>query len=503
MQGNKLSDDGRKQNPENMKKFTLPALLCLVGFSSFAQVENGSFESWTKLFLFEHPIAGMKTMSSNYDSYFANGELNVYEVEAEDNTHMRIENMETPEEVIPGYYLIGDVPSAEEGDLIFGGGFELSDLNATGISADIKMDIPLTNPGFVLVQFKSNGTPVGPGNFAPGTYVFYVVGDQDWTNMEFDFDGPLDPSTDECVIGFASADLIGNDSPFAPEASIEIDNIALIDSDVEVPAANFEAWDFVAPIEVPENCHVEIHPFDQNFEKSFSSFDENIALGLQTRSVEGQVEPARAVMADVNDEGEVIPTIAIESNHSLLSFRYFYQGVGEDVAQAVVTFYGGEIGDYNELYTHKMDLPTTGGYSLVEYGFEDDMIVNFPEATMVSITFASSKASNDIPAEEGSHLLVDDVQLSGTLSILDRVNKNTDLGVLSYPNPTNGRVSFDFGSRKTGYVRVLNSNGVQVGTRTYNNMRGIGYDLTEYPAGNYLFKFYHTDGRQSTRVMRL
>ncbi len=486
-----------------MNKLILPAFLCLLGFSSLAQVSNGGFEDWNKLILFEHPNTGMNTMSSNYDTFFANGELNVNRIETEDNSTLRIENMDIDGNVVPGFYLFGNLPVSEGEMLTFGGGIEMTDLSMTGITMDLKMDIPIEKPGFVMVQFKSEGMPVGNGNHSTGTYVFPLSGVQDWTNVEFTFDEEIDPSVDQCVIGLSCADPIGEDAPFAPESYMELDNIEWMDSDVEVAGGNFESWTYVAPIFVPKDCNVDVDPFDLNFEDSPIAFEGLHALGLHTMQQDETVNPATAVMGDVDEMGTIVPTIVMESNHSIMSFMYSYNGVGEDVAQATVVFYSENEGEYSALYTHKMDLPSTGGYQLMEYNFEQDMNADFAEASMMSITFESSKTSSENTPQEGSFLLVDEVSLSGTLGIFDRVNKYTELGVLSYPNPTMGRVEFNFGARKTGYFRVINPSGVQIDTKTYSNKNLTNYDMTDLPAGSYLFKFYHTSGFQSARVMKL
>lgn len=487
-----------------MNKLILPGFLCLLGFSSLAQVSNGDFEDWTKLVLFEHPNTGMNTMSSNYDTFFANGELNVTRIESEDNSILHIENMQIENEVIPGYYIFGKSPNSAGETLTFADGFDFSDVNATGISLDIKMDIPLTEPGFVMVQFKSQGEPVGPGNHGTGTYLYYVVGTQDWTNMEFAFNEAIDPSTDQCVIALASADLIENDAPFAAGASIEVDNIEFINSDVEVPGGTFESWVYVQPIFVPEDCHVDVDPFDRNYEDSDVAFEGQHALGLRTLINNGNVEPATAVMGNVNEEGGITPTIALESNHSNLSFMYAYAGVGEDVAMASIVFYNEVEDEYMPVYTHNIELNSNGGYQMASYHFADDMVENFADAKMVSVSFVSSKIDNENIPQNGSFLLVDDVSLSGSLGIFDRVNTRTELGVLAYPNPTMGRVMFNFGMTRSGYFVVLNQAGQQIGVQAYADEKRVYFDLSEVRDGSYLFKFFHLNGQQqSSRVMKL
>jgi len=60
-----------------MKKNLLPLLIMLPCWSAFGQVANGGFEDWTKEILFEHPVTGTLTASSNYETFFEDGSINV------------------------------------------------------------------------------------------------------------------------------------------------------------------------------------------------------------------------------------------------------------------------------------------------------------------------------------------------------------------------------------------------------------------------------------------
>ena len=213
-----------------MKKFILPAVISLFGINTFAQIENGNLENWDKLLLFEHPMTGISTMSSNYETFFDNGETNVNQIFHEEGKALRVENIQGSQEVMPGYFLFGNTPGSEGENMVFGEGFPVADAAVTGVRMDLNYNFPNESNGFVIVQFKSEGAPVGEGNMGAGTHMFPLSGTQDWATTEFAFDGPIEATIDQCVIGIASADLIMEDSPFELGAFVEVDNVEFINS---------------------------------------------------------------------------------------------------------------------------------------------------------------------------------------------------------------------------------------------------------------------------------
>ncbi|HKK39923.1 MAG TPA: hypothetical protein VJ949_10935, partial [Cryomorphaceae bacterium] len=192
-----------------MKKTLLPLACMALGTAAYAQVENGDFENWDKLILFEQPFMEFGAMSSNYEIFVESGQTNVTKVEHEDGFAVRLENIALAEEVAPAFYLLGGTPDQDGEDLVFPGGVAASDPNVTGISVDMAYDFPGESSGFVIVQFKLDGTPVGTGNMGMGTFFFPVSGQQGWENEVFDFGTTIDTQYDKVVIGFATADLIG------------------------------------------------------------------------------------------------------------------------------------------------------------------------------------------------------------------------------------------------------------------------------------------------------
>lgn len=482
-----------------MKNFLLSAVFAALGISAIAQIDNGDFEAWNKLILFEHPVTGITTMSSNYETFFESAELNVNEIEGPTGQALRIENINTDDEVMPGYFLFGETPNSNEDGLLFDGGFAVSDGNVTGISMDLNYDFPSEATGFVIVQFKSNNEPIGPGNMSTGTFLFPLSGSQSWSNVSFDFGGALGVTPDQCVVGIASADLIGDDAPFQNGAFVEVDNIVLTNSSDQVPGGNFESWSFVEPIFYPENCTVDVDPFDANYQRTDAAFEGTYALMLLSTENEGEVEVGQAIMGNREDD-EILPTIEITEETTSLSFMYVYSGAN-DMGEANIIFYEESMDGFMPVYQKAFDLEVTEGYEMMEYNFADELMENGIEASHMAIVFSSSKQSNNPQA--GSILIVDNVEFGSALGIFSSFTRIPQMTINAYPNPTLGRVVFDFGVPRSGYYRVLDRSGNQIAIVEFSGTKTVIHNLMGLAAGKYFFKFSHNGGTESVRVIKI
>ncbi len=483
-----------------MKKIILPAILSVFGLSAFAQIENGDFEDWNKLILFEHPVTGISTMSSNYETFFDNEELNVNQIFHEDGKALRVENIQGTEEVMPGYFLFGHTPGSDGENMVFGEGFPVSDAAVTGVRMDLNYNFPNESSGFVIVQFKSEGIPVGEGNMGAGTHMFPLSGTQDWATTEFTFDGPIEATIDQCVIGIASADLIMEDSPFELGAFVEVDNVELMNSSDMVPGGDFDTWVSVPPLYHPENVHVEIAPFNATFQRSYDSFEGNHALALLSIDRDGEVEIGEAVFGMVEND-EIIPTIELTEEYSSINFMYEYAS-NDDKGEVRFIFYQQDGDSFEPVHTENMELTTTEGYEMMEYEFGSVLSENAIQATHMAIVFSSSKMQDNEP-QVGSVLLVDNVQFGSTLGLIHSFERLATLTITAFPNPTLGRVIFDFNSAQSGYYRVFDGNGLQIDIVEYTNEDRVVHNLLGHAPGKYFFTFRNNNGtRESVRVIK-
>jgi hypothetical protein len=465
-----------------------------------AQVENGGFEVWSDLNLFQQPEMGIDVVTSNYETFFETGQLNVNPIPNGDGFALHMENIGQGDNVMPAYFLTGMTPDSEGELLVFGGGIPATDPNVTGVSVDLRYDIPAESPGFLIVQFKLQGEPVGTGNMGTGTFYFPISGEKaEWGEEVFDFEAPFNTSYDQVVIGIACSDLINEDAPFPADAWLEADNLAFINSSDEVPNGDFDTWAMVPPISLPMGVEVDLNPFEVQFFKSEDAFSGNYALGLESADRDGYIEAGSAIMGSrVNDE--IVPTIDVNDEHTMISFQYKYEAVS-DMAEAIVIFYEDIDGEFIPSFFKSIELEPTDEYTAVEYPFVQDLEENFVEAAKVAIEFKSSK--DDMNAEAGSLLLVDDVEISGTLSSFGVARIAGSPQVSAFPNPTLARVIFNFGTPRTGFYRVYNGQGFQVDIVEFQSAEELIHNLYGMPSGKYVFRFYHNGGIETARVMKL
>lgn len=484
-----------------MKKIILPLFLYAGTFSAMAQpaqIENGGFETWTKVLLFEHPSFVTATMSSNYDTYFDNGELNVFERDYGENKVLRIENIQGTNEVHPGYFIFGKKP---DGSGVFEGGFPVDDPNISGVAMRLSYDMKNGSEGFVMVQFKNQDQPVGQGNYGPGTYFFPITGSLYDEVVEFHFDEPLGATPDRCIMAFASGDVMNSDSPFELGSFMEIDDLKLLGTENEVPNADFMSWGQVEPVMVPKNCVVKIEPFDANFSKSVERTQGYYALKLTTKTEDGVTDIGEAIMGDKQD-GVVVPNIVIDQEADIVSFQYKYQSVN-DKAEAHFTFFQQEGNSFVPIWEKSIMLEPNEDFEMVEYNFREELQSNFTDASYMAVCFKSSCNRQGVMPEAGSTLILDDVQFSGTSGFADSfLSLSRPKGLYAYPNPTIGRVQISFFTPRSGYYRVFSPSGIQIDLKEFSNVKDVVYDLAGRPAGKYIFRFYHEGGSQVARVIK-
>jgi hypothetical protein len=483
-----------------MKKLLLQAICLFAFISTQAQIANGDFEDWTKLIFFDQPYVGVQGTSSNFESYFADGTLNVTEIPREDGSAMRLENVSVDDEVIPGYFMTGGMPTQEGETIFFEGGFPITDSDISGISFDARFNLPAESPGFVIVQFKNGNTLVGTGNMGPGTFVFQMSGDvSDWNLMTFEFDTPVSTEANTCVIGFAAADVLANDQNFIAGAFLEIDNVSLDNSTNIIQGAAFENWIAAPPIYTPDDVLVDIIPFADHYSQTNEANNGAHALELKTISHQGQVIIGTVMMAEEID-GLVVPNIEIAEGQQMLEFYYKYVTEGEDMATAEIVFYQTTEEESIPVYMHTIDLTPSEDYMLMNYDFGADLQEAEVSANKMSIKFSSSSEAEGHEPLLGSTLTVDDVALSEVLSDFVLTSAGNTPQIVAYPNPTYGRVIFNFGAQTSGFYRFYSPQGSMLSATSFSNKTQVIHDLWGLPAGQYIFRFY-TPGLVRTKYV--
>ncbi|MCA1750882.1 MAG: T9SS type A sorting domain-containing protein [Cryomorphaceae bacterium] len=507
-----------------MKNYLLPAVALFAAQGLSAQIENGNFDHWVEKETYQQPTMGVETMSSNLETFHNDGSLNVMPVDGPDGKALRLESINVGNETIPGFFITGNVPDQEGEGLVFGGGVPLTDSNISGVSFSIRHEIDASSPGFVIVQFKANGVPVGEGNMGAGTMMVPIAGVAEWQDINIQFENGFETTPDQCVFAVASGDLLGDDQSFPVGSFIEVDNLNFISStgtegnqfitedEISVnpaaqvfPGGNFENWTDVAAELTPAGVLVQFDPFTTTYERTEDASSGMYALALNTVGGDGWSNPTKAVFA----EGELdnaVPYIEINESHRSVSFAYKFEAE-DDKASAVVHFFA-QTGDgsFDEVFDKEFILEPTDQYTVVEYTFREDLEALLPmrgsmaEVTHVSIEFNSGIWAEGNTPKAGSVLKVDEVALSGG-SLRNETRAVFTPGVTAFPNPATHRVSFEFTLPRSGFYRVFNATGAQVDVKQFSSAKTLVYEVNHLRSGVYFFRFQHNAGVDVVRVI--
>jgi hypothetical protein len=396
-----------------MKNALLACCGILAAFFSHAQISNPGFENWTIVSDFDQPDVGENPFtSSNLETFYADGSLSATEVPGVEGSALRIETVETmQEDTIVGFAIWGNPPAGEE--LIFQGGFPMSDQNVTSLSVDMRHSINLDSPGFVIIQFKNEGVPVGPGNLFPGVYFFPVSGEQlTFQSETFNISPGVGTAFDECVIGFACNNVLDDTVESFPGDFMEVDNLTFNGTDQTIPGDDLNTWVPTSPVAVPDDWDVFFNPFVQLHDQSSDAAEGQFALQLRTEVFEDDFQTGVATQGfDV--EGDFLPGLSLPDGFYGWTFQYKYTTEAIDTAALIAVF--SELADPDPedvTYFHLEKLLPSETYTTVEIDLTE--IVQQTDLNFFSIAVTSSWQDDGVPGsnipQDGSVLLIDDFQ---------------------------------------------------------------------------------------------
>lgn len=396
-----------------MRSIYLTSALLSLAVSANSQLVNGGFEEWVPLPGYDVPVNPEQAFSnSNELTFFFWDVLSMYEVEGVSGSAMRVESTSNGDEVEAGYAVWGNPPDGDE--LLFTGGFPMTDSDVTGISCDLRYNINFNSPGFIIVQFKNDGVPAGEGSIGPGTYAFPLLGSQpEFTSMDFTFDPPVPSSIDECVIGFASNNVLDEETVAFEGNFIEVDNLVFIDSETPIPGGDFDTWLPANEVLVPEGWNVPPF-FSLNLvERTTDAASGDYAVQLNSVAVGSEVLAALVYQGEAVDGQGVLPTVPVTGQLESISFAYKYETPGNDLGFAVVVLSEELNPSEEDLYFSGDFLEPSSEYSetTIDLSWVSELInVNY-----VAVAFLSSwdddGGSGNSPVG-GSTLYIDDVSLN-------------------------------------------------------------------------------------------
>ncbi len=489
-----------------MKNYLLPAIALFAAHGISAQIDNGNFDHWSESLTFAHPVMETETMSSNSETFFTEGLTGVFPVEGNEGKAMRLESIESNGEIFPAFFITGQIPQQEGEGLFFNGGVPVTDENITGITVDLRHNISGESPGFVLVQFKANGTPVGEGNMGPGTMMVPLEGEADWHTLTVEFENGFETAPDQCVFAVATADLMTEDGNFPAGSFVEVESVKFLNSAQEFPGGDFEVWADEEPMISPQGVLVDVQPFEPLYARTQDAFEGMYALALKSVTGEDWANTGTAVFAQ-GDLQNPVPYIAVEPTHTSVSFAYKYEAENDLAGAQIKYFSQAENGTFEEIFVREFTLTPTDDYTVITHDFEQESDEVFEthraagEITHMTVTFNSSIWTEGSTPQNGSVLKVDAVALNGSSLRSSFVNVAAPT-LIAHPNPTTHRVQFKMDVPRTGFFRVFNAVGVQLDVKQFANTSHIWYDLTNLRSGVYLFRFQHEGGLDAVRVVK-
>ncbi|MCH2197700.1 MAG: T9SS type A sorting domain-containing protein [Flavobacteriales bacterium] len=392
-----------------MKQLTLLIGALMVCLSINAQLQNGDFENWTTSSDFDQPDVGLNAwLDSNYETFFSGGVVSVSEIEGVSGSALRVESTEIEGETLGGFAIWGAPPSGEE--LIFENGFPFTDNTVTQLSVDMRYSTNILSPGIIIVQFKFEGAPAGAGNLGAGTYYFPITGEQlTWETMTFDIDPEIGTDIDECVIAFASNNLVDDMAPLFAGDFLEIDNVEFVGAMQEIPGGDLDNWIPALSGVTPDDWEVAVSPLVSFSEQTTDASEGDFAVKINTVENDGEANASFIYQGDVLDD-QITPSIPTGDNFYGISFDYKYNVLQDDTAAMFVVMSEVENPEPQDMIFELVLLEPQANYGTYIADYSDWL--EFIDLNYVTIVFTSSYTDDDgfnVP-QAGSELFVDNVQ---------------------------------------------------------------------------------------------
>ncbi len=434
---------------------SLILLLAILPFKANSQVENGDFESWTS-FNYTNPNGWDCANKEVAEQISA---VTVTQVAGYSGNAVRMETMVIGSDVHGAYIANGDPMDSE-------GGIPCSQI-PTAISGFYRYNLPVNDSALILVTFKSNGVPINSDIF-----MIKGTGSQN-TFISFSYPLTLSQTPDTVIMAFASSNLINNVG-IENGSFLEVDDITLTGSNTTIPNNSFETWD-QATID-----NITGWVTNGNVVKTNDSHNGSFAIQLTTQDFgNGNVSPSYMTNGQNSQMGFVGGIPYNRMNDTLIGY-YKYSSSGGDSASIGVSFYanGSNIGGSGRY------MPAAPIFTY----FEIPMNVGVTPDTM-RIDISSSKWPTG-PSNNGSTLIIDDLQFKSELTL--EINKVDGAlsGVGVYPNPAGDYLNFKFEKPVHGTValNIYDVSGRMVKTEIYgNNEKAIHLDISSLTKGMYFY----------------
>ena len=473
------------------KTFTLIASLCLVISATAQQPQNGGFESWTSSTLYYNISPYLTT---GLQSYYTVGAGNVYPVASpvQGFQAAHLETVSNGTDTVYGGMFYG-FPNSNG----FDGGGAYNE-RPDSLAFWCNFNLMPTDTATVVVGLEFMNNTLG---YALATASGNSAG---WMRMSVPFTYFAGFNPDSICVLISSANLF-NGATGIPGSVFEIDSIALIGATAQVPNQFFEVWS-AQMVNEPDGWAT--LNFGNIYDGNYSVTQDNTPY---MGSYDCMIETTVAEWGDTigyitngNFNGPNGPGggMAVYQNPQKITGYYKYIPVGNDTALA-----GGwstrwdVIGDSAVPYEEELIwLTATSSWTY----FEINMMYNqFPYPDTLNIAFASSNFENYIGINVGSQLYLDEI---GVSYYPLGIEENSSANVSVFPNPTTRFINIRLEEVAIGEntFNVYDSQGKLVKSAVIQNS-GSGFytmELTELPAGTYVWELVNGEGKQSSTFVK-
>ncbi len=444
-----------------MKKILLLPFVMLFTVIGFTQ--NLDFENWTQDSVLL--LDDFSTMASDYPIYGQYAVLRSTD-HTDGNYSVRLETILSPQnDTVFGYFANGDPEN-------FSGGAPTSLTSIDSVIGYYKYDIQPGDTALFLCMAKYNGTQTG-GN------MFTITGTQStWVRFSYPI---LAASVDSVITAAASSNAI-NDTGITPGSYIMFDNIQLKSNSEgldTIPNYSFENWTNLIWEDLDEwitpNRYVISFP-NLPVEKTTDSYSGNYASMLTTRFYPEYNDTVEGYMSYGQwSQSGTTGGFPYTGQPDSVQFHYKCSFSGNDTAFVYIIFKNnGTPIAYNGASISQGQL----SYTLFSQP------VNLPQAPD-TVFIAVSAGKNP-----GSQLIIDKIEFLFPVGIDETYNIHQ---VVSFPNPASDKLYFNMNFEKNNdaSIDIYNMNGKLISTNNFNNLSGhreISINISELPAGNYIYK---------------
>lgn len=399
-----------------------------IGCASFTfgqYAPNGGFESWTEIPTYQVPDTDPADfLSSSAETFVIDGVGNVTEESGPvgSGSSIKLETKEYDGDATAAFGIIGGFPGDD--DLVFSGGFPMTDKSVQGISFSFKSDVALGDTALLLIQFKKDGMAVSDANVTGDIPLYLIPFTRAnnallWKDTTANLFGML-PDIDTCVIAFASSNVLNEDQDPRVGSILMLDNLEFSGSDVEIPGGDFETW-----VDAPSRSY----PNDWDFEGS-DIFGEDITRLTDDDAFEGN----SAVMIESDESGDAvyltlgqsddlnaIPGMALTGNPQDLKFHYIYE-TGDNAMDAGEVYY--ILSSWNSMTESRTEV-YSAGMLLSEVSDWTEVVIDLSAHTgadSIYIEFSSTDYNNN---GAGSALSIDDIYITSDVNTAPSVSMIT------------------------------------------------------------------------------